>query len=178
MTSNQAIPETAAPEANITAEVLEQEVLAKIEYCYQRAEVQLQRTFPRPTIRFNQRGKTAGSARLQVNELRFNKVLLLENQQHFIFQTVPHEVAHLIVYHLYGRTKPHGREWQYIMTEIFELAAKTTHQYDISSVKGKTFIYACQCREHQLTVYRHNKIGRNKAEYLCRYCKQALVAKD
>ncbi|MFT5879860.1 MAG: SprT protein [Moritella sp.] len=176
MTSNQARP--AASEASIIAAVLEKEVLAKIECCYQRAEVQLQRTFPRPTINFNQRGKIAGSARLQVNELRFNKVLLLENHQHFIFQTVPHEVAHLIVHHLYGRTKPHGREWQYIMIKIFELAAKTTHQYDIGSVKGETFTYACQCREHQLTVYRHNKIVRNKAGYLCRYCKQALVAKN
>ena len=100
-----------------------------------------------------------------------------ENQQHFITHTVPHEVAHLLVYQLYGRTKPHGKEWQQIMNQIFDLTAKTTHQYDVSNVKGKTFTYACQCAEHQLTIRRHNKIVRDNIKYICRLCKHSLTIK-
>ena len=96
---------------NDSSQTVEQLVLNKIEICYQHAECRLNRAFSRPHINFKQRGKAAGSARLQTNELRFNPVLLQENQQHFITHTVPHEVAHLLVYQLYGRTKPHGKEW-------------------------------------------------------------------
>jgi len=175
------LPENAQPQhasqQNLTPEMLEQLVLTKITACYQQAEQRLNRTFPRPEVNFNQRGKAAGSARLQTNELRFNPILLQENQQHFITHTVPHEVAHLVVYQIYGRTKPHGKEWQHIMNQIFDLAAKTTHQYDVSTVKGKIFTYACQCTDHQLTIRRHNKIIRGNVKYICRYCKQSLIIK-
>ena len=156
---------------------LEQRVLDKIDTCYHQAELRLNRRFPRPDINFKQRGKAAGSARLQTNELRFNAILLQENQQHFITHTVPHEIAHLLVYQLYGQTKPHGKEWQQIMNQVFDLTAKTTHQYDVSSVKGKTFTYICQCTEHQLTIRRHNKIVRDHIKYICRFCKQSLIIK-
>lgn len=162
---------------NDSSQTVEQLVLTKIETCYQHAECRLNRAFSRPHINFKQRGKAAGSARLQTNELRFNPVLLQENQQHFITHTVPHEVAHLLVYQLYGRTKPHGKEWQQIMNQIFGLTAKTTHQYDVSNVKGKTFTYACQCAEHQLTIRRHNKIVRDNIKYICRLCKHSLTIK-
>ena len=153
---------------------LQQQVLAQINACYQHAEQLLQVSFPRPSVCFNQRGKAAGSARLQTNELRFNALLLQENSVHFIAHTVPHEVAHLIVYQLHGRTKPHGREWQTIMNQVFSLPATTTHSYDVSSVKGQTFRYACQCRDHQLSIRRHNKIVREQLSYQCRYCRQPL----
>ena len=166
-----------SPQQNDSTQTIEQLVLTKIETCYQHAECRLNRTFPRPHINFKQRGRAAGSARLQINELRFNPVLLQENQQHFITHTVPHEVAHLLVYQLYGRTKPHGKEWQQIMNQIFDLTAKTTHQYDVSNVKGKTFTYACQCTDHQLTIRRHNKIIRDNIKYICRLCKQSLTIK-
>jgi len=164
-------------QTNLTAKMLEQLVLDKITACYHQAEQRLNRTFPRPIINFKQRGKAAGSARLQTNELRFNPILLQENQQHFITHTVPHEVAHLLTYQVYGRTKPHGKEWQQMMNRIFDLAAKTTHQYDVTSVKGKTFTYACLCTDHQLTIRRHNKIIRDNIKYICRLCKKSLTIK-
>jgi len=152
-----------------------QAVREKIELCYLHAEKQLNRSFIRPEVMFNQTGKSAGSARLQLNQLRFNPILLQENKTHFIQNTVPHEIAHLLVYQLYGRTKPHGKEWQNIMIGIFQIPAKTTHSYDINSVKGKTFTYQCYCSQHLLTIRRHNKIQRDHAQYLCRSCRQQLM---
>lgn len=155
---------------------LQQTVIEKVELCYLHAEKVLKCSFTRPTIQFNQGGKSAGSARLQHNELRFNPTLLQENHAHFIQQTVPHEVAHLITFQLYGRVKPHGKEWKNIMLGIFNLAPDTTHNYDVNNVIGKTFTYHCQCSTHQLTIRRHNKVLRQQSNYFCRHCKQTLIS--
>ncbi|MEP1383406.1 MAG: SprT-like domain-containing protein, partial [Paraglaciecola sp.] len=100
-------------------------VIQKIEQCYLTATDYFKRSFERPTIRFNQRGKIAGSARLQTNELRFNPVLLEDNQETFINEVIPHEVSHLLTYSLFGRVKPHGKEWQSIMIDVFKLQPST-----------------------------------------------------
>ena len=75
---------------------------------------------------------------------------------------VPHELAHLIVYQVFGRVKPHGQEWQAVMTQLFNLPADTCHQFDVESVQGKMFAYQCECQTHYLTIRRHNRIQRDK----------------
>lgn len=128
-----------------------------------------------PLIRYNQRGKIAGSARLQLNEVRLNPTLLLQNQQEFLHQVIPHEVCHLAVYQLYGRVRPHGPEWQQMMRQVFKLAPHVTHKMDVTDVAGKTFSYQCGCKQHQLSIRRHNKVLKG-TRYLCRGCGQSLVA--
>lgn len=139
------------------------------------AEQYFKRTFPFPTFNFEVRGTKAGVAYLQKNEIRFNRTLLLENSHTFIEQVVPHELAHLIVYQVFGRVKPHGKEWQFVMETLFQLPADTCHQFDVSTLQGKTFCYQCACQIHQLSIRRHNKIQRQRAVYHCRLCKQPLI---
>ena len=107
--------------------------------------------------------------------IKFNRTLLLENSDEFIRQVVPHELAHLIVYQVFGRVKPHGQEWQAMMTQLFNLPADTCHQFDVESVQGKMFAYQCECLTHYLTIRRHNRIQRDKIAYLCRKCQGKLV---
>ena len=107
--------------------------------------------------------------------IKFNRTLLLENSDEFIRQVVPHELAHLIVYQVFGRVKPHGQEWQAVMTQLFNLPADTSHQFDVESVQGKMFAYQCECQTHYLTIRRHNRIQRDKISYLCRKCQGKLV---
>lgn len=147
---------------------------ARCEDFYILAECFFDQHFPRPTYLFNQRGRSAGSAHLQKNLIKFNPVLYIQNKQVFMEQVVGHEVAHLIAYQLYGRVKPHGKEWQQIMSEVFKLTPQTTHELDVSSVQGKLFNYRCDCSEHQLTIRRHNKVLKGTS-YLCRKCKSALT---
>ena len=78
-------------------------LLARVEACFVQAETRLGRTFPRPQVHCNMRGRAAGSARLQTWELRFNPTLYQANQQAFLREVVPHEVAHLLVYALWER---------------------------------------------------------------------------
>lgn len=142
------------------------------------AEQHFHRAFTMPIVRYDLRGVKAGVAYLQKNEIKFNRTLLLENAETFIHQVVLHELAHLLVYQVFGRVKPHGQEWQHLMTHVFQLPAETCHQFDVTNVQGKTFPYRCSCQTHQLTVRRHNRVIKENVAYLCRKCHQKLVFVD
>ena len=146
----------------------------KGEDCFILAECFFDRHFTRPTYYFNQRGRSAGSAHLQKNLIKFNPILYQQNKATFIEHVVAHEIAHLITYQLFGRVKPHGKEWQTIMRDVFKLPPNTTHQLDISDVQGQLFPYRCLCAEYQLTIRRHNNIKKGTT-YLCKKCKSALT---
>tara|TARA_R110001583_G_scaffold42735_1_gene135843 strand:- start:16885 stop:17376 length:492 start_codon:yes stop_codon:yes gene_type:complete len=137
------------------------------------AECFFDRAFERPIYLFNQRGKAAGTAHLQRNLIKINPILFNENKEEFFRQVIPHEVAHLITYQLYGKVRPHGKEWQHVMEEVFKRPALTTHQLDIKGVIGKLFTYRCQCHTHQLTIRRHNKVQQG-SEYRCKRCQATL----
>jgi SprT protein len=155
-----------------------QKINQRVEQCYAHAQQVLKRDLIRPKIHFNQRGKIAGSARLQTNELRFNPILLKDNLQLFIDEVVPHEVCHLLTYQLYGRVKPHGRQWKMLMDNLFGLKGSTRHTMDVVKVQGQTFAYYCECGPIELSIRRHNKIVRHQQTYLCRVCKQTLLAQQ
>ena len=74
----------------------------KGEDCFLLAECFFARPFKRPSYLFNQRGKSAGTAHLQHNIIKFNPILFAQNREIFIDQVVAHEVAHLIAYQQYG----------------------------------------------------------------------------
>lgn len=157
---------------------LKMQVQRKLNQSLLLAEAYFKRKFTMPEVNYELRGIKAGVAYLQKNEIKFNHTLLQENTDEFIRQVVPHELAHLIVYQMFGRVKPHGKEWQLVMNEIFKLPADTCHQFDIKNVQGKTFEYRCACQTHFLTIRRHNKIMKENIEYLCKKCRGKLVFVD
>ena len=104
----------------------------RVEDCYQLAESFFKRHFQRPVVSLKLRGQKAGVAHLHENLLRFNPQLYRENAEHFLKQTVAHEVAHLIAHQLFGdRIQPHGEEWQLIMRGVYELPPDRCHTYAI-----------------------------------------------
>lgn len=149
--------------------------------------------FPIGNILFNLRGRSAGQVRYPVThkrgilpEMRFNPQLLLENADTFIREVVPHECAHLVVYHLYAsrktkeghKPKPHGKEWKSVMLDVYGVEPRVTHSFDVKRVESKKFNYACACdnKIHRLSVIRHNKILRKTARYSCRVCGETLAS--
>ena len=135
---------------------------------------------PEPEILFDLKGRTAGQFSIRKGQprIRFNPYLFSKYYSENLSTTVPHEVAHMIVYYRYGRLgiKPHGREWRDVMSE-FAVDANVTADFDITGIPVKKVTrhpYICQCRKHWLTSYRHNKILANQASYKCRACNSIL----
>jgi len=142
---------------------------------------------PQADILFNLRGRSAGQLRFNKSGrqrdycLRFNGSLLDQNRSAFFSEVIPHEVAHLFAYIVYGtKIKPHGEEWRYIMAEVFGLAGRVTHNFDVPAQTRKLFNYACGCegKAHELTAIRHNRVRQNKANYRCRVCAEVLYELD
>lgn len=137
---------------------------------------------PEAVIDFTLRGRCAGQARVERNGetcLRINQQLLAENLDNFLQQTIPHEVAHLVV-NWQVRTKrqrprPHGPEWQTIMQNCFGLEPQRCHSYQTTPARivPRPFLYSCNCREHLLTSIMHNRISRSY-QALCKACRTPL----
>ena len=146
------------------------------EKVYQTAERVYGRNFSRPRICVNLRGATAGLARIVLgySEIRYNEALYLANKEQFISRTVPHEVAHLLVYELYGRRmKPHGLEWQTVCRKIGMTDIERCHDYDVTGLvtrRSRPYLYSCGCKQFHLTVTIHRRImmGQKRCCLKCR----------
>jgi SprT protein len=149
---------------------------ARVEACYTLAEQFFKRRFPRPEVSLKLRGQKAGVAHLQQNLLRFNEQLYRENTEHFLRQTVAHEVAHLVAHQMFGaRIQPHGEEWQLIMRGVYELPPDRCHTYAIRRRVGTRYVYRCSCddQDFAFTPQRHALVAKGR-RYYCRRCKTTL----
>lgn len=146
-----------------------------IEHYYQKAELYFNQTFARPTVKLDLKGLSAGTATPTLNKLRFNKELFSNNQQHFLKQTVPHEIAHLLAFQLFGqKIRPHGKEWQQIMNNVYQLPPERCHRYSVRRKPTTNYIYGCRCpSQHSLTIRRHNAIKKGR-KYQCLRCQTIL----
>jgi len=158
---------------------LRRRAVARSHELLRRAEQGFACRMPVPAFRFDLRGRAAGQARIapgRTSELRYNVDLLLAHPAEFLAQTVPHEVAHLVAYQVFGRAiRPHGREWRSVM-ELFGVPARRCHDYpmeDLPTRRLKRYAYHCACSTHALSSIRHNRWRRGQ-RYVCRTCGQPL----
>lgn len=147
-----------------------------------KAELLYHHGLPQVEIETNLRGVAAGKVVIQSERplrIRYNPTLFHKNRAEFLQQTVPHEVAHLLVWSLYGhRARPHGREWQEVMIR-FGLVPHRCHSFDTSVIpqrQYRRFTYHCRCQSHEITAIRHNRI-RAGQHYICRRCGDPLKPK-
>ena len=130
-----------------------------------------------PNINLRQRGTIAGSAHLSRNLIKLNSTLFSQNRDYFIEQVIPHELAHILVYQMHWpkRVRPHGKEWKFIMQEVFHKQALVKHSLDVSSVGMRQVAYHCSCSRVMLSIIRHNKVVKGKQTYVCKECHQTLI---
>lgn len=155
-----------------------QQALKVVDDCLLKVKDHFKHPITPPTIMFNQRGKIAGTAHLQRNLVKLNSVLMADNFNEFLLDVIPHETAHIVVYQLYGKVRPHGLEWQNIMRDIFKRPPTVRHSMDVSKTQGQQFEYYCGCGPISLSIRRHNKVKRQEQVYRCSKCQQTLVAKS
>ncbi|GAB3475957.1 SprT family zinc-dependent metalloprotease [Marinomonas epiphytica] len=146
----------------------------KVASCFDQADDFFKGRFRRPTVSLKQRGRAAGTAYLHTNQVRFNLFMFQQSPEKFLAEVVPHEVAHIIVYQIYGSgVSPHGQEWRAVMKKVFDLTPARTHDFDVPPPK-QSFTYQCGCQTHLFTKRRHNYALQGR-QYICKKCKQPLV---
>ena len=122
-------------------------------------------------LRFDLRGRAAGMALYVPMQIRYNLVIASLDLEAFLKATVPHEVAHLATYGLYGgKVRPHGGEWQAICRDLGG-DGRRCHQYDVPSVRQvRRFLYACGCQTVNLSIVRVNRMRNRHVRYFCKRC--------
>jgi len=149
--------------------------------CVVRAAGLFERKFVVPPVQFDLTGRAAGQYRVLRGEvaIRYNPYIFARYFDDNLNETVPHEVAHFVVDQLWGlrRVRAHGREWQSVMRAL-EAEPRATVRYDLTGLpvrRQRRFAYRCDCRTHELSTCRHNRVQRGEARYHCRQCGQSLV---
>ncbi len=135
-------------------------------------------------VTFDLSGTAAGMYRVRRGEsvIRYNPYIFAKYFEDGLSVTVPHEVAHYVTDRLYGlrNIRAHGSEWKAVMRSL-GAEPRITGRYDLTGVpvrRQRRFSYRCECRTHELSARRHNKIRRGEANYLCRRCGAHIVCVD
>ena len=162
---------------------LKQKIIDKVQWCLDQATPVDHEQFPVPPMEWNLRGACAGKYKTDLfglGTLCWHPVLAARNEEDYLRQVVPHEVAHYIVRQKWGNKlhgiKSHGPEWKFVMRGIFKLQPDRTHKYDVSGIKKSRspYIYTCNCgKEFSVGIKRHQKI-QNGVRYWCKSCKGTI----
>lgn len=151
--------------------------------CQDKVRQHYQLDLPDAEIDFSLRGRCAGQAQLSAAgqaRLRINLQLLKENLDDFLHQTIPHEIAHLVVLWQNRKTrkrpKPHGPEWQRVMQDCFELMPTRCHSYQTTPARvvPRSYTYRCNCQQHMLTSIMHKRLTK-KFQAFCKQCRSPLT---
>lgn len=148
----------------VTAEMKEK-VNAKLRECIAIANKRYNINLKFPTVVYQKRGTTAGTATYSTWTIDINPILLVENFDDMLNNTVPHELAHLITDTVYpeahergpmqltrrgwkrGKRSPHGTEWQSVM-RVLGCNPSRTHSYDVTNARTRekvSYDYKCNC---------------------------------
>lgn len=166
---------------------LKQAVDARLTDLLGRAQQELARrgspTLPRPGLRlFDDRldaGRAIPPSRAHPQGIiELNAVYLQRARAAMLEETVAHELAHLLVFHLSPRRRqpPHGKLWQDIMLHWFGVKPERTHRFPTAGVRSRRqrrWNYHCACGSHELSTVRHHRVQRGTV-YLCRRCHEPL----
>ena len=124
------------------------------------------------------RGRTdAGRAHQREQRIEINEDLLERHPEAMLGETIAHELAHVLVFQLFGRrARAHGQEWQAVMREWFGIRPQRTHNFDLEGLqvrRQQRHRYHCGCREHALSTVRHHRALRG-VDYRCVACQGRL----
>ncbi len=173
---------------------MQQAVIKEVDRYLSVASRLYEQSFDAIPVLFDLKGKAAGMYRVRraspqlfsrkidrdtQRVIRFNPWLFAKYPDDSWQNTIPHEVAHYLTDCLYGlrNIRPHGAEWKHIM-QTLGAEPKVRANYDLSGIpvrQVKRYTYQCQCREVQLSGYRHQRILKGMQRYRCRDCQSELT---
>lgn len=140
--------------------------------------------FSLPELDFSLKGQTAGQAFPAKNLIRINLQLYRENYEDYLAETLPHEVAHLIVVYLHipprslqnwaMELSSHGREWQEVAKQL-GCKGNRCHTYATTSARvTRKFTFKCACAQREVGANVAAKINAGSIR-ICKKCNHVLV---
>lgn len=130
-----------------------------------------------PSISFDLRGvSTMAQAWVGENHVQLNASALMADEAKFSSEVIPHEVAHLLAYRMYGsEIAPHGEEWQGVM-RAFGVEPNVTYDIEYEAETSGPYIYECLCGVHGISARRHNVLWRSRGTKVleCQKCGEVL----
>lgn len=110
-------------------------------------------------------------------KIDFNKTLLEANENYFIADTIPHELAHAID-NIVFNSKGHTDSWRACFAAITNgKIPQRCHSMPVESrkvSKPKTTTMRCDCKEWEFTPQRMAWVKKGKV-YFCPTCKSNIV---
>ena len=156
---------------------------SRVQECVDVVNAHYDRLHAVPSLLFYRGSRVAGRAFPHLWKLELSLDFLERDEEQMLAQTVPHEMAHLVVDRQRDvktkEPKPHGREWQAVMRDVFGLEPERCHNMDAAGIgRGprlmRTHLYVCRCTTWSLSTTRHNRIRRG-GSYSCPACGAALL---
>ena len=160
---------------------VQQDVEIQIQEGINKASKHFGREFEFPSIGYDLRGNSAGTATYQKNHIRLNAQLLMENKKDFIAKTVLHELGHLITWEVYkndfsfrncNRIAHHGSHWKKVCSIIGMDDVTRTHSYDVSKSSVRIlqqFVWGCNNCNSLMAVSKakHTKMIKGLYHHKC-----------
>lgn len=136
-----------------------------------------------PTIGYYTGRNAAGLAHLETNVVKFHTILLEENREQMLRETVAHEMAHLAVHDMAERFivprkegRAHGNAWKRVMLDWYGVPCDRRHNFDMTNAGSKRqrkWAYTCECDSYEISTTRHYRILRGRS-YHCRKCSATI----
>ena len=171
-------------------ETLRSRLESRVAECQQRVYT-IHPDFPEVDCTLFTRRRAAGLAFGNEHRIALNEILLLENPEPMLRDTVAHEFAHIVVWWRYLQQKrqaldeaqvppprAHGNEWQTVMRYVFEVEPARCHRFDTSNTGARVqrrWEYRCACQVHLVTTSKHRR-AQGGARYVCSDCSNVLTA--
>lgn len=124
---------------------------------------------PYPTVYLNLKGvRCYGTADYKKLMIRMHKRYCEDYFEDAFNDTLPHEVAHIIVGHLFPSARPHGKEWKRVCKFLGCTPKRASKDISLRQYKKEHF-YSCGCQSFTLSDRNHNKFLRGEV-YRCVHC--------
>lgn len=173
----------------MTTDTLKARLDARIAECHELVTA-IHPEFPKVDYTLFTRRRAAGLAFGNEHRIALNEVLLRENPEPMLRDTVAHEFAHVVVWWRYLQEKTrlaapdryvrapsaHGNEWRTVMRYVFNVEPARCHRFDTSNTGARVqrrWEYRCGCQAHLFTTSKHKR-AQAGALYVCADCKGEL----
>lgn len=113
-----------------------------------------------------------------VGRIKMHKKFFLTNSDKLdvMRNTYIHELAHVVVNRIYGRTQRHNDNWRKLFM-ILGGNGETFHDEDVARY-SRPYVYTCQCPDgnntHHLSPAMHKRSTVNPERYSCKQCRAKI----